>query len=75
MIAEPEDGGDDRGLSAGLVLAQDRAGGRVDERLRPIELDHSLRQRADRDGILGCALLNAVDQRQQQRRLVGRRAR
>jgi hypothetical protein len=75
LIAEPEDGGDGRGLSAGLVLAHDPGGGRVDESLRPVELDHSLGQRADRDAVLGCIFLDAVDQREQERWLVGGGAR
>ena len=61
-------------LAAGLTLDQHRSGRRIFERLRPIQLDDSLRERSNRHlGRIG-VLSSRVEQREQQRRLVGRGA-
>jgi hypothetical protein len=69
-LAEPNDFGDDRGLSAGLVLPQNQAGRLVGESLWPIELDNPFRKRPDGNGRLAAVVLNTVDQCEQQRWLV-----
>jgi hypothetical protein len=72
LVADARDLRDDRGLSTGVVLPEHLTCSLVRKRLRPVQLDHPLGQRSDRDQVLVEVILDAVDHRKKQRRLVSR---
>jgi len=71
-VAEVGDGRDDRCAASRLTLFEDAAGGRVGQRLGPVELDHALRERADGNTVLIAVLLHPINEGELERRLVGR---
>jgi hypothetical protein len=72
LVAELEDRRDDHCLPACLALAGHDGGRGIGERLRPVQLDHPLSKHPNRDLFLVEVFLDAVDQREQKRGLVGR---